>query len=853
MAHIPIETQTQYNDHAVGLLKTVNRSYYGSDSGFVNVVPKQVTTIWPTTPPTISQVCTVYDNNSDTDCMHPDAPNGPTFPGTGGLPMVYGSLLYQYEYGYGSGSRGGLLRKTVNDYACLDTPTYLNSNLLNLPSSVNVYDGSSTQWRETTYSYDESGSASSGCSSSSPCGELTTVSGYTNSSTHLDTHYHYNTNGMRSSMVDPKGNVTCYTYDSHGAYLSEIQHPHLATPTMCSGFAEYFSYDYDTGLLSSHTDLNGNITASSYDPMWRPTETDNPDGGFTKYCYTDLGGSFCSASSPPYDALAEDKIDASTFRTTALQVDGLGRVTRRATTNGEAEAFDEVDTCYNDLGLIGFESYPYLGPGWSSGPICSGAGDQFTYDALSRNTLITHSDSSTMSTSYSISANLYCSTVTDEQSKSRQTCADAAGRLSTVTEDPSGLNYNTTYAYDAHDNLTSVTQNSSRNRTFSYDWLSRLQQATNPESATTCYGTYSGTTCQNNGYDGDGNLVYKTDARGITTTYSYDAMNRLTQKTYSDATPTAYYLYDQTSWDGSTLTNPTGRLTSEGTWTSGSGWLTSSAYGYNKMGKVAAQYECATSSCPAWPTWRLFYNYNLISGVTSYTNGAGTTFTQTFNVGGRISSVTSSWSDSQHPASLATGIHYNAVGGLEIETLGNGLTNTVAYHVRLQPCRNNVNSTGTLLVYCTDPIPSGNVLDLTVGYNYGSGDNGNVMTWSAVGAQTFTRNFAPSGYPYDGVNRLTGMTDTATGATCTGLSWSYDAWGNRQQNIVSGSSCNHWNALYNSNNQISTVGSTTYTYDAAGNLTYDGSNNYTYDAENHLVAISGGTNAAYLTTQKDDA
>jgi RHS repeat-associated protein len=258
------------------------------------------------------------------------------------------------------------------------------------------------------------------------------------------------------------------------------------------------------------------------------------------------------------------------------------------------------------------------------------------------------------------------------------------------------------------------------------------------------------------------------------------------------------------------------------------------------MGKVAAQYECATSSCPAWPTWGLFYNYNLIGGLTSYTNGAGTTFTQTFNVGGRVTSVTSSWSDSQHPASLATGIHYNAVGGLEIETLGNGLTNTVAYNGRLQPCRNNVNSAGTLLVTCGDPIPSGNKLDLTVGY--GSGDNGNVMAWSAVGAQTFTRSYSP----YDGVNRLTTMTDTATGAACTGLSWSYDAWGNRQQNIVSGSSCNHWNALYNSNNQISSVGSTTYTYDAAGNLTYDGSHSYSYDAENRLISVDGGSTATYV-------
>src|SRR5207244_12413482 len=74
------------------------------------------------------------------------------------------------------------------------------------------------------------------------------------------------------------------------------------------------------------------------------------------------------------------------------------------------------------------------------------------------------------------------------------------------------------------------------------------------------YTTSGGTLCSV-----DPNAVCRrTDARSITTTYSYDAMNRLTSRTYSDSTPTANFYYDESSVTVSgtayTLTNTKGRL-----------------------------------------------------------------------------------------------------------------------------------------------------------------------------------------------------------------------------------------------------------------------------------------------------
>src|SRR5205085_7284616 len=177
----------------------------------------------------------------------------------------------------------------------------------------------------------------------------------------------------------------------------------------------------------------------------------------------------------------------------------------------------------------------------------------------------------------------YPSLVVDESGKKRQTWTDGFGRLIEVDE-PDGSNnltVATCYSYDSMNHLTAVSAGS-QTRSYGYDALSRLTLETLPESGTThfYYTTSGGSLCSGNA----SNVCYKTDARMTTSTYTYDALNRLTQISYSDGTtPTVNYFYDQTSYNGLTITNGKGRRTGM---SDGSG---QTAWSYDTVGRILTE------------------------------------------------------------------------------------------------------------------------------------------------------------------------------------------------------------------------------------------------------------------------
>jgi YD repeat-containing protein len=91
------------------------------------------------------------------------------------------------------------------------------------------------------------------------------------------------------------------------------------------------------------------------------------------------------------------------------------------------------------------------------------------------------------------------------------------------------------------------------------------------------------------------------------------------------------------------------------------------------------------------------------------------------------------------------------------------------------------------------------------------------------------------------------MSSASDPGGCTGLSWTYDAWGNRTDQTTTAGSCGQFHASVNAKNQLIDPVNNSYQYDAAGNVIYDGSHHYLYDAENRLIQVD--PNSGYCSSQ----
>jgi YD repeat-containing protein len=282
-------------------------------------------------------------------------------------------------------------------------------------------------------------------------------------------------------------------------------------------------------------------------------------------------------------------------------------VESKLTPDPDCASGDRTDTAYDGIGHVYTVSNPYCTTSDSTYGITT-----YSYNALGRTTKVTNPDSSTVLTTFAGRATEVQDEGNGASRVTRISQSDGLGRLLSLCEvssisligaggtpgacgqDIAGTGFLTSYQYNTLDNLTSVSMSGLNPRTFTYDSLSRLTSATNPESGQICYGTVSGGACQANGYDANGNLAAKTDARRIQTTYSYDAVNRLKGKTYSDGTPAATVNYDQSSALGVTLINTVGRKSSESTVGPN---VTGSVFSYDQMGRVANNSQCSPQNC----------------------------------------------------------------------------------------------------------------------------------------------------------------------------------------------------------------------------------------------------------------
>ena len=781
---------------------------------------------------TLKTVSKTWENERLLATQNTAYPNGKT----AGTTWGYNSNEMETEqddYDFGSGAPGSRLRVTDTNYQ-----TFGTNHIVDHPSSVVIYDGNMTRFAETDYSYDSpAGTTTSGIvqhSGGCNCGSLTQstqVVGGGNPA--LNTTYINDDTGQRLKMFDPRGNKTTYSYAD--GYTGNNQPPgptnaYLTLITNALNQTQQFSYDYPSGEVTSSTDPNTQVTSYQYnDPgkLARLTETDfpTPDGGVTTIAYTDTPGSVSVET--------KHKIDiAGRWTDNITLYNGLGLPMASSSANDEATPWDRTDTCYDGNRRVLFSSYPFQVSSGYTLPNCAGTGDTMTYDALGRATQVSHSDQSTVSTIYTGRATQVQDEGNGTHHVTRVSQVDGLGRLTSVCEvtgatqqgngntpsacaqDISATGFLTNYNYDPLGNLLSVTQGGLSSRSFIYDMASRLLSATNPESGKITYVYDSDSTCASpNSFAGL--LVKKLDARSVRTCYQYETLNRVSQKNYSDGTPTAFFNYDQSSAYGVALLNFIGRLTSQST---ASPNPTGEILSYDQLGRVKINSQCTPQNCSANNVFPVTYTYDLLGDMTSSTNGAGVTLTYLVNKATRLTSLTSSLNDSTHPGTLFSAAHYNPAGSLLTASLGCVPTNCNISETRTYDARLRLASIADGSNYAVT-IPS-------------YAPNSDILTAN----DSVNGNWA---YTYDDFNRL--LTSNQNNRQSV-YSYDYDQYGNRwHQN---GPFPNPPQPLSFTGNNNRMDGSS---YDAAGNLSNDGTHNYYYDAENRIIQVDGPTLGACST------
>src|SRR5271165_3812728 len=794
-------------------------------------------------------------------CQTSTTLDGTSTSGTYLLYDSYFNVTDAYEYDFGAavagttcpgGAPAGWLRRKHSTYltdghdGLASPPSGPNSNhMRSLIAEADVYSPAAggTMVAKTMYGYD----ASAPSPETSPTGyaaptyaNSTFLGNVTSKTTFpvltgggLTTTYTYDNLGNVLTITEPKGAgyTTTISYSDTGCSVKPAGNLYGFADTVTDAIGQKYSLQWDCyiGKQTQYKDINSVITNYSYlnrstpDPFDRLTQVQRAVG-VTNNVETHTAFSYPSLTQVVTKQDQNSKDDGAVITTSYY--DGLLRkiATERSLSSS---CVISVKQTYDGKGRPYQISLPYrTGP--LSGGTCSGAeAEHFAttaYDGADRVMSVTTDDGSKTMTTYTGNV----ATVTDPFSAARATTTDGLGRLKQVVEDPAGKDYTTSYNYDLLDDLVSVTQGS-LTRTFTYDAMKRLVTAQNPENGTICYGMVSGSTCTEN-YDANGNLLSKTDNKQITTSYTYDLLNRLTQKQYSDmATATVNMNYAE-SGSGNCTYNA-GRLTSVNSVALNSLPAISESMSYDALGRVCSSSEAVGSVNPG----SFSYGYNLASGLSSEIYPSQRTIMTSYDVLNRPIGVNGTATTYAN----TTGTYYASNGALAQLQLGTSsaplATEGFTYDsVRQQPTAISVaNGAGSSL------------LALSYGYCL-AGDctknNGNVQTAgiAVTGMLSVTQNFV-----YDKVNRLT-CADEINGASSGNCgsdsspvwmqSYSYDQWGNR---AVSGS--------YIPNSYATPTGLAQYTnnqwmwtspspYDGNGNLVSLPSRSFTYDAENRMTA-----------------
>lgn len=583
-------------------------------------------------------------------------------------------------------------------------------------------------------------------------------------------NYTYGTNDRLTSVQDARGDVTQYGWDSSNR-MTTIKDPRQYT---------FLTNQYGAGdRVVQQTQADGTTYGFSY-------TTDNA-GKVTQTNVTDPRGlarrvTFNAAGYTTSDVRAFGTADQNGF-TYSLD----------AATNRVLSVTDEL-----------------------------GRKTSFTYDANGNTTSITRLADTTDATTTTFTYDpTYGSTtgVTDALGHTSDFDYDGLGRLTSMT-DPTGMV--TSYGYNAAGQVTSVANGVQDETTFSYS-DGDLVSTTDPLGRTTTRYV-----------DGGGHVITTTDPAGNSTRFGYNAANLRTK-----------------------ITDPLGNVTSMGYDANGN--LTSvtdakghvTAYTYNSMDRVA------TRTDPLSHTES--YEYDADGNLTKFIDRRGKSTTYRYdNLNRRTftgfdttgsapslsyeSTIDVTYDDGNRPVSVD-----DSVGGTILFNY-DGFDNVTSQETpegEVAYTYDAVNRRQTMTVPGESPVD----------YDY---DAANRLTSierdeyaTAISYDEAGRRDAvtlPDGitedYSYDAASELTSISYASLSDELGDLAYAYDSSGRRRQ--ASGTFAGTIlpaavsSTSYNDANQLTQWGAKSLAYDLNGNLTSEGSTEYSYDARNQLSTISDG-------------
>jgi RHS repeat-associated protein len=601
----------------------------------------------------------------------------------------------------------------------------------------------------TTYTYYAT-DLLSGCGAllDEPCHRKGDLWKTTNALGHVTENMAYDGNGRLTRSKDANGTITDYTYHVRGWLASKRIRANA----------------------SGNPSPNDAITTMTYDDAGNVTRVTQPDGAYLDYVYdaahrlTDVVDNLGNRIHYTLDA-AGNRVKEQTYDASynpASPATGLKREMSRV--------FNQMKRLTKMLdanGLPTRDSTTFDTGGLNDGYDANGNAAQFA-DGLGIKTKHEY----------------------DPLNRLINTLHDYEG------SDPETANAATVVTYDARNNVRSVTDPETLSTSYTYDGLGDLTDLDSPDTG------HTGFT-----HDLAGNRIVQIDNRGKTTTYTFDAINRLTTMTFPTTTENVTFSYDEADVaTGCTMSYAKGRMTRI---VDASGTTT---FCYDRRGNTTRK-----SHLTGGETLIVEYAYDKADRLISITYPSGGIATYSRDSIGRVVGLTWKTNAGATPTTVISNATYYPYGPLSVLTYGNGRTLSKSFDANYQ--------IDTIVSSASDGL----VLDLA------SDVMGNITAASStIGAATPTRQ-----YRYDSHYRLTRVDD---GSGAMQEDYGYSKTGDRTLKQWASQTAQVY-AYMAGTHRLGSIDGAARTYDANGNTTgrSDGKT-LTYNDRNRLDNVQvGGT------------